>query len=370
MQRVLAEMMSRPTRKTSKSTKNFKPSKTAYFAYHLYQQPNNPSFLQAELYYYESKYNISQHEELPLCIVAPGRNLESEGRYTRFFSSIAKQNYSNYKLIYIDDASTDGTVLSIKKYLTNPEFEKLVSRTKILENSQRLYALANRNAGIRNHCEEDDIIVDIDPDDVILGQQAFKFINSIYQDPNIWIFYTNYVFWSSKYDEPSEGISGQIPRLILSGNKYRTSDTWLTSATRTFRRKVYMKIDDEDFKDSQGKFYKWASDLYMHYSLVELAGPNHYKYLDEVFYYYYLTRNKFKASEKAIDKWNSYTITPYEPLKDLEEEGRKVQNYEVPEWILKRKKKVEADVLNEKLDEKHEEAVDKKYFQLEMHGGP
>ena len=103
---------------------------------------------------------------------------------------------------------------------------------------------------------------------------------------------------------------------------------------------------------------------------LELAGPNHYKYLDEVFYYYYLTRNKFKASEKAIDKWNSYTITPYEPLKDLEEEGRKVQNYEVPEWILKRKKKVEADVLNEKLDEKHEEAVDKKYFQLEMHGGP
>ncbi len=29
-----------------------------------------------------------------------------------------------------------------------------------------------------------------------------------------------------------------------------------------------MKIDDEDFKDEKGKFYKWTSDLYMHYSLV------------------------------------------------------------------------------------------------------
>ena len=78
----------------------------------------------------------------------------------------------------------------------------------------------------------------------------------------------------------------------------------------------------------------------MHYSLVELAGPDHYKYLDEVFYYYYLTRNKFKASEKAIDKWNSYTITPYEPLKDLDDEGRKVKNYKVPQWILKKKKQL------------------------------
>ena len=43
---------------------------------------------------------------------------------------------------------------------------------------------------------------------------------------------------------------------------------WLTSATRTFRRKIFMKIDDDDFKDGKGKFYKWSSDLYMHYSLV------------------------------------------------------------------------------------------------------
>lgn len=81
--------------------------------------------------------------------------------------------------------------------------EKLLNKTKILANKQRVYALANRNSGIRNYCDEDDIILDIDPDDIILGRQAFKFINSVYQNPDVWIFYTNYVLWSSRYDEPS-----------------------------------------------------------------------------------------------------------------------------------------------------------------------
>lgn len=79
----------------------------------------------------------------------------------------------------------------------------------------------------------------------------------------------------------------------------------------------------------------------MHYSLVELSGPKHYKYLHEIFYYYYPTHNRFKASEKVVDKWNSYTLTPYKPLKDLEDEGRKVENYKVPQWIIRKKKKVE-----------------------------
>lgn len=110
----------------------------------------------------------------------------------------------------------------------------------------------------------------------------------------------------------------------------------------------------------------------MHYSLVELAGYRHYKYLDEIFYYYYLTHNRYKASEKALDKWTSYTLTSYQPLKSLEDEGRKVENYKVPQWILNRRKKVEEDVLNGKAIESLmiEEAIDKKYFQFDIHRGP
>lgn len=49
-----------------------------------------------------------------------------------------------------------------------------------------MYALANRNNGIRNYCGEDDIVLDVDADDVLIGMQVFKFINALFHDENLW----------------------------------------------------------------------------------------------------------------------------------------------------------------------------------------
>ena len=53
---------------------------------------------------------------------------------------------------------------------------------------------------------------------------------------------------------------------------------WKTSELRTFRAKLFNKINEEDFKDKDGVFYKWASDAFMMEPLIELAGPKHYKH--------------------------------------------------------------------------------------------
>ena len=55
-----------------------------------------------------------------------------------------------------------------------------------MKNTERVYALANRNNGIRNYCNEDDIVLDVDADDAFVGNQAFKFVNAIYHDNNLW----------------------------------------------------------------------------------------------------------------------------------------------------------------------------------------
>ena len=52
----------------------------------------------------------------------------------------------------------------------------------IVKNHLRVYALANRNNGIRNYCDENDIVLDVDADDSFIGRQAFKFVNAIYQN--------------------------------------------------------------------------------------------------------------------------------------------------------------------------------------------
>ena len=47
---------------------------------------------------------------------------------------------------------------------------------------------------IRNHCEDDDIVVDIDADDALIGSQVLNLINALYQSTEKWFIYSNNIF--------------------------------------------------------------------------------------------------------------------------------------------------------------------------------
>ena len=52
-----------------------------------------------------------------------------------------------------------------------------------------MYALKNRDLSIEE-CELDDIIIDVDGDDSLIGNQVFKLVNAIYQrNHNIGLTY-------------------------------------------------------------------------------------------------------------------------------------------------------------------------------------
>lgn len=71
----------------------------------------NHKYIEAEFAYFDTKYNISDYEnELPFCIVATGRNLRSRNLFYDFFRTVSQQNYSNYKVVAVDDNSTDSTL--------------------------------------------------------------------------------------------------------------------------------------------------------------------------------------------------------------------------------------------------------------------
>jgi cellulose synthase/poly-beta-1,6-N-acetylglucosamine synthase-like glycosyltransferase len=59
--------------------------------------------------YYESRYSISKYEEKPFCIVVPTYNNAANNRYFNNIKSIVMQDYTNFHIVVIDDASTDNT---------------------------------------------------------------------------------------------------------------------------------------------------------------------------------------------------------------------------------------------------------------------
>ncbi len=61
--------------------------------------------------YYEKKYQISEymHEQIGMCIFVHSFNNAQNRLYLRNLDSIFQQNYQNYHLVYVNDASTDET---------------------------------------------------------------------------------------------------------------------------------------------------------------------------------------------------------------------------------------------------------------------
>ena len=64
---------------------------------------------QEEKEYYEQKYNISKYEELPICVFIPSFNNVAQDRYLKNLRSVLQQDYSNYRILFIDDHSPDST---------------------------------------------------------------------------------------------------------------------------------------------------------------------------------------------------------------------------------------------------------------------
>ena len=77
--------------------------------------------------------------------------------------------------------SNDGTTEEIKEYIQE-KFPNFLDKFTLIENSNRIYSVGNKNKMIRRYCKSEDIVFDIDADDFILGKQLFKVLNSIYED--------------------------------------------------------------------------------------------------------------------------------------------------------------------------------------------
>lgn len=63
--------------------------------------------------YYQNKYHIDQYKELHFCIIVPTYNNKLKRRNIRNIRSIFNQDYTQFRVVIIDDASTDGTIEEI-----------------------------------------------------------------------------------------------------------------------------------------------------------------------------------------------------------------------------------------------------------------
>jgi glycosyltransferase involved in cell wall biosynthesis len=224
--------------------------------------------------------------------------------------SILNQNYKNYRVICIDDASPDGSGKELDRLIKE---HQQGHRVQLIQNKIRVGILENLYKAIHG-CRPDEIVVILDGDDELADSDVLATLNRAYQDSNVWMTYGQFSATSQEY----VGECSQIPDEVIKVNAFR-SYAWVSSHLKTFYAGLFNSIKREDLQVC-GQFFSMATDISYMFCMLEMAGF-HSKFIDQVLYRYNtasalgineaesLVRDAFVAIIRAKK--------PYEPLANL-----------------------------------------------------
>jgi len=263
-------------------------------------------------------------------------------------NSLLTQDYENYEVLFIDDASTDNSYSKIPActYKVNekgePEKDEngeliilekhpLLEKTKCLSVQAwraniRATALPNLHAAIMNWCTDpDDIVVIVDGDDWLLNKSSLSYINNYYNDnPDCWMMYG-----SSRWTDGRRCCSSAYPEFEF---KNLRAAPFRVSHIRTFRAGLYHKIAEQDpdfscMMDKNKQFYKSCYDVALCLPMLEMAGFKHIKHNSIPLYVY---NRDNPISDDKVDQnlqWSIHAeILKKKPFKRIENYKNELNN--------------------------------------------
>jgi glycosyltransferase involved in cell wall biosynthesis len=191
--------------------------------------------------------------------------------------SVFEQKYDNYRVIYVDDASPDGTYEKVQEIVT--KFDQW-HRFTLLKNDKNRGAMYN-HAQMSQYYGNDEIVVMLDGDDRFASDRVLRELNRYYANPNVWVTYGQYI----TYPEYKVGLCRPMSFSSLKRGKVRDLP-WVTSALRTFYGGLFRRIRMEDFLFGD-VFFPMACDLAYMFPIVEMAREHVY-FTQDIGYIYHL----------------------------------------------------------------------------------
>ena len=234
-------------------------------------------------------------------IVVVGSN--NGAHVAKTLSSVFAQNYENYRLIYIDDASNDGSHDLARDLIYDSHH---LGQVTLVRNEERLGVLANISRAVQA-CADDEIVVVLQGEDWLAHEWVLQRLNTYYADPDLWLTYGQY----RDYPTYQLGICHEFKE-----EKFRTQP-FAASHLKTFYAGLFKKIRESDFI-FQGKYLPACSELAYMIPMLEMA-KDHSHFIPEVLYIcnrsasYKEDREAQTRSEKFIR-----ALDPYQPLTALQ----------------------------------------------------
>jgi glycosyltransferase involved in cell wall biosynthesis len=214
-------------------------------------------------------------------VVAPTLNNVQNYRSEYHLRSILNQNYSNFKVVIIDDASTDHNFELLTQFVkNNPVPQQII----LVKNEERVTTTGNLYLAATKYCSPRDIMVVVDGDDELLGVNIFKVFNALYVTHHLEMLYSNYIRFKD-YSEVYQGISKGYTEEEKRQATYRNDSYTRVFHLRSFRVSNFLKIRPSDLQTKDGQWFKSASDHAIYTPLLELTCGKS-EYIEEYFYLY------------------------------------------------------------------------------------
>ena len=205
--------------------------------------------------------------------------------------SVLSQNYKDWSMYIIDDASHDKSVEIAKKFETQDK------RIHVIENKNNLGAVYNKTINFVQHAdpEDEDVIITLDGDDYLTHENVLSDLAKVYEE-DTWITYggfeSNITF--------NEGFYNQVD-----WSESLRSQSFCLSHLRSHKFFLLKNVRCEDLCNRKGALFRYPEDIILFIPMVEMSGKEHTHFLKKTNYFYNVNLNSDGQDAKRktyIDK--------------------------------------------------------------------
>jgi glycosyltransferase involved in cell wall biosynthesis len=211
--------------------------------------------------------------------------------------SVFSQNYLDFRIFYIDDASDDGSFEMIRDFVY--ESGQLM-RVTMVQNEEQLGTIANLSR-VAETCLDSEILVVVGGEDWLAHEWVLSRLNQYYANPDLWITFGQY----REYPEYSLGfckpLSEELPV---------RQQPFSMSHLKTFYAGLFRLIEPSDLS--------LQTDLAYMVPMLEMA-KGHSTFIPEILYIENrkIPRKEGQEAAAPIPEKALRSRKPYEPIERI-----------------------------------------------------
>lgn len=234
-------------------------------------------------------------EDKRFAIIIP--SYKNASFYKKNLDSAINQNYdkTKFRIVYIADGAVYNddpqTAELVEAYIKEKNVSDLVTLRKI---RVRRGAMGNLWSEI-SLCDHDEIVVMLDGDDSLKDENVLKYLNEVYQDPNVWLTYGQYECDPIEY---GIGFAAAYSEDVIKNRNFRSN--FLATHLRTYYSWLFQNIKFQDFVYDDS-FLTMTWDLAIMFPALEMCG-NKFKFISKILYKYNMNNplSDFKTDESLM----------------------------------------------------------------------